>query len=67
MTPTPKVKKTFPGCKKSFKGFPLNNEDYSGLTYIACIATNIKSNEENAQVNKTPSIFYIKCVGNKEY
>jgi hypothetical protein len=45
-TPTPKVKKTFPGCKKSFKGFPLNNEDYSGLTYIACIATNIKSNEE---------------------
>lgn len=46
MTPTPKVKKTFPGCKKSFKGFPLNNEDYSGLTYIACIATNIKSNEE---------------------
>ena len=43
--PTPKTKKTFPGCIKSFSGYPNNNEDYSGLTYIVCIIYNIKSNE----------------------
>ena len=37
-------KKTFPGCIKSFKGYPLDGEeDKTTLAYIACIANKIKS------------------------
>ena len=43
--PSIHVRKSFSGCKKSFSGFPLeSNEDYSGIQYIACIMTKIKSN-----------------------
>ncbi len=46
MIPMPKTKKTFPGCIKSFSGYPLEtNGDFSGLTYIVCIVNNIKSTE----------------------
>ena len=42
--PSIKTKKTFPGCIKSFKGFPLyDNEDKSSITYIACVASKMKS------------------------
>jgi hypothetical protein len=43
--PSVKVKKTFPGCVKSFSGFPLINSDtdLTGITYIACVANKIKS------------------------
>jgi hypothetical protein len=42
--PSLKSKKTFPGCIKSFKGYPLDGEeDKTTLTYIACIANKIKS------------------------
>lgn len=45
--PSFKAKKTHPGCKKSFTGFPLDGEeDDSGLKYIACVANSIKSNIE---------------------
>lgn len=45
--PSIRSKKTHPGCKKSFSGFPLNGiEDKTGLTYIACIANDIKSSIE---------------------
>jgi len=40
-----KIKKIYPGCVQSFKGFPDNNgaiEDMSGLNYLACILTDIK-------------------------
>uniref|UniRef100_A0A6C0DW05 Uncharacterized protein n=1 Tax=viral metagenome TaxID=1070528 RepID=A0A6C0DW05_9ZZZZ len=37
-------KKTFPGCIKSFSGYPLDDEqDKTSITYIACIANKIKS------------------------
>jgi uncharacterized ubiquitin-like protein YukD len=37
-------KKTFPGCIKSFKGYPLDGEeDKTTIAYIACIANKIKS------------------------
>jgi len=37
-------KKTFPGCIKSFSGYPLDGEqDKTSITYIACIANKIKS------------------------
>ena len=42
--PSYTTKKTFPGCIKSFNGYPLNNqEDKTFLLYIACIANKIKS------------------------
>ena len=46
--PSIKVKKTFPGCVKSFSGFPLANTDtdLTGVTYIACVANKIKSKSE---------------------
>ena len=43
--PNINIRKTFHGCKKSFDGFPLiENDDHSGLSYICCILTKIKSN-----------------------
>jgi hypothetical protein len=37
-------KKTFPGCIKSFKGYPLDGEeDKTTIAYVACIANKIKS------------------------
>ena len=41
------TKKVFPGCIKSFSGYPFTNDtDKSGLTYLACVANKIKSNIE---------------------
>lgn len=37
--PSVKTRKTFPGCVRSFSGFPFEGEgDDSGLNYLACIA-----------------------------
>jgi hypothetical protein len=37
--PPIKTKKTFPGCVRSFSGFPLDGEgDDTGLNYLACVA-----------------------------
>ena len=42
--PPIKSKKTFPGCIKSFTGYPYEGtSDKSGLEYICCVAMNIKS------------------------
>ena len=42
--PSIRTRKTFPGCVRSFTGFPLQGEgDYSGLNYIACVAYKKKS------------------------
>ena len=42
--PSLKSKKTFPGCIKSFKGYPLDGEqDKTSIAYIACIANKIKT------------------------
>ena len=42
--PSVRTRKTFPGCVRSFTGFPLQGEgDYSGLNYIACVAHKKKS------------------------
>ena len=43
--PSITTKRVFPGCIKSFSGYPLeSNTDKSGLVYIACITNKIKSN-----------------------
>jgi hypothetical protein len=45
--PSIKTRKTFPGCLRSFVGYPLDGEgDYSLLKYIACIAIKISSSVE---------------------
>lgn len=42
--PNVKTRKRFPGCVKSFEGFPLEGTtNVSGLSYVACIANKIKS------------------------
>ena len=43
--PSINTRKSFPGCIKSFKGFPLSekNDDLTGLKYIACVASKIKN------------------------
>lgn len=42
--PALRTRKTFPGCVKSFTGYPSQgNSDMSGIEYIACVADGIKS------------------------
>jgi hypothetical protein len=41
--PEIKFKYSFPGCRKSFTGYPLTKDDENGLEYIACVASKIKS------------------------
>ena len=42
--PSVRTRKTFPGCVRSFNGFPLQGEgDNSALNYIACVASKKKS------------------------
>lgn len=42
--PSLRTRKTYPGCVKSFSGYPVfGNGDDSGLEYIACVADGIKS------------------------
>lgn len=45
--PSIKTRKTFPGCVKSFSGYPMTGiEDVSGIKYIACILNASKNDEE---------------------
>ena len=42
--PSIRTRKTFPGCVRSFNGFPLEGEgDDSGLNYLSCIAYKYKN------------------------
>ena len=42
--PPIKTKKTFPGCKRSFSGFPIEGtEDNTGLVYVACVAYKVRN------------------------
>ena len=43
--PSFRVKKTFPGCVRSFSGYPLEGgiEDITGIKYIACVIHKMKS------------------------
>jgi len=75
--PTLKSKKTFPGCIKSFKGYPLDGEeDKTTLAYIACIANKIKSSikpwnsilkmSESTIIKKMEALIERYIVSNKE-
>ena len=42
--PSLRTRKTFPGCVRSFNGFPIQGEgDYSGLSYLSCVVNKMKS------------------------
>jgi hypothetical protein len=42
--PSIKTRKTFPGCVRSFSGFPFEGEgDDTGLNYLACVAFKMRS------------------------
>ena len=42
--PSFQTKRTFPGCVRSFSGFPMSGvEDLTGIQYIACVLNKIKS------------------------
>jgi len=42
--PSLKTRKTFPGCVRSFSGFPIEGEgDDTGLNYLACVSYKLKS------------------------
>ena len=43
--PSFQTKKTFPGCLRSFSGYPLDSgvEDFTGMKYIACVVEGCKS------------------------
>lgn len=44
--PPVQSKKTHPGCRRSFIGYPLTgDEDLSNLQYIACVAAGIKTSQ----------------------
>jgi hypothetical protein len=52
--PSIKTRRTFPGCTKSFSGFPMDSTgDLSSLTYLSCVVYNIrKSSSEPWNVLK---------------
>jgi hypothetical protein len=44
-TPSFKTKKSFPGCVRSFSGYPLDGiEDTTGIKYISCALNKLRSN-----------------------
>ena len=42
--PSINSRKTFPGCVKSFIGYPINGTDKSAIQYVACVTNKIKFN-----------------------
>ena len=42
--PSINSRKTFPGCIKSFTGYPINGTDKSAIQYVACVTNKIKFN-----------------------
>jgi hypothetical protein len=45
--PPIRTKRTFPGCVKSFSGFPFDGVgDLTGINYLSCIAAKIKSSAQ---------------------
>lgn len=44
LIPSVIIKRSFPGCTRSFSGYPLDGiEDLSGIRYISCVISRIKS------------------------
>ena len=68
--PSIRTRKTFPGCVKSFSGFPFeDNGDKAGLKYIACVMKKISSSQSpwNAikSISETSLIKNMEIIYNK--
>lgn len=51
--PSIKTRKTHPGCVRSFSGYPFDGQgDLSSLTYLACVAYDIRTSSEPWNVLK---------------
>jgi hypothetical protein len=48
----------YPGCKKTFDGYPINNDNREGIDYVACIIEEVKKKNTlwNVFVEKTASV-----------
>ena len=59
--PSIKTRKTHPGCIRSFDGFPFEGTgDLSSVTYLACIAYDIRSSTEPWNILKSKKADYIR-------
>lgn len=55
--PSIKTRKTHPGCVRSFSGYPFEGRgDLTSLTYLACVAYDIRSSGEPWNVMKKTNI-----------
>jgi hypothetical protein len=44
--PSIRTRKTYPGCVRSFSGYPfVDNDDYSSLNYLACVVIAMRSKQ----------------------
>ena len=52
--PSVRSRRTYPGCVKSFYGFPLDrlSEDISGILYLSCVVSGIKSSTKTSKKTK---------------
>jgi len=51
--PSVKTRKTHPGCVRSFEGYPFDNaNDFSTITYLTCVAYDIRQSVEPWNVLK---------------
>lgn len=58
--PSINTRRTFPGCVRSFKGYPIDGSgDYSSLTYLSCVVFQIKSKDKPWYVLRGKSQEYI--------
>jgi len=58
--PSVQTRKTFPGCIKSFDGYPFDGvSDFSALTYISCVGHKLRANVEPWSVLQKKTVAYV--------
>ena len=58
--PSVQTRKTFPGCVKSFVGYPFDGvSDFSSLTYISCVGYKLRSNVDPWSVLQKKKMEYV--------
>jgi hypothetical protein len=58
--PSVQTRKTFPGCVKSFDGYPFDGvSDFSALTYISCVGHKLRANVEPWSVLQKKTVAYV--------
>jgi hypothetical protein len=58
--PSLRVRKTYPGCVRSFDGYPLSGgiEDKSGIQYIACVLDSMKMKQKQSDTTIQTNPWY---------